>query len=316
MFASQVTTLVAMFLPLGLQEPVENALGPADSRSVENEWYLPTEDGKARLYVWEVGRGTPVIVVHGGFGAEHSYLYDALRGLTEGYRLVFYDQRGSLRSPCARENITFANHVGDLDQLRRELGLERVSIFGHSMGTILCLQFLSDHPENVENLVLAGAPRADTRFEPRLAGELQAFFGREEIQVEIERIRASGLQGAKLDTALWRIQFAGANTFHVERWRTMKGGQSFYNQEAGTAAGKTLPGQWDFTPAIEEHDRPITIINGDHDFVDFGGEYYLELSDRIANLDYVLLENAGHNCWLDDPEGFRGALVAALPDRK
>ena len=117
--------------------PAQGGLAPADSPSVEDEWYLPSADGEARLYVWEVGRGDPVIVLHGGFGAEHSYLYDAVRGLSDRHRFVFYDQRGSLRSPCALEAVRFEAHVADLETLRAELGLERVSLFAHSMGTVL-----------------------------------------------------------------------------------------------------------------------------------------------------------------------------------
>lgn len=114
----------------------------------EPEWYLSC-DG-CRLFVQEYGKGTETVVaLHGGWGAEHSYLLDAFQGVEEAYRLVFYDQRGSLRSPCPPEKISVEKHVEDLDRLRAELGLERITLVGHSMGTTLATMYLDRHPDRV-----------------------------------------------------------------------------------------------------------------------------------------------------------------------
>src|SRR5690606_1496107 len=131
--------------------------------SWDDEWYLRAGEGCAP-YVAEIGRGRPVVVLHGGWGAEHSYLLDAFQGLWEGYRFVLYDQRGSLRSPCPIEGLSVEQHVQDRERLRQELGLERMILVGHSMGTFLAMSYLERHPARVEGLVLLGAllPRAPT----------------------------------------------------------------------------------------------------------------------------------------------------------
>src|SRR6266571_3507998 len=82
------------------------------------EWYLRTEDKAAELYVREVGQGEPVIVLHGGWGAEHSYLLNSIKGLETQFRFIFYDQRGSLRSRCKLEFISLEKHVQDLESLK------------------------------------------------------------------------------------------------------------------------------------------------------------------------------------------------------
>lgn len=120
------------------------------------EWYYRADDD-CTVYVKEIGSGTPVIVLHGGWGAEHSYLLDAFHGLDSQYRLIFYDQRGSLRSPCPDSLISVQRHVSDLEGLRAELGLERALIVGHSMGTFLAMSYLQEHPDRVDGLVLLGA---------------------------------------------------------------------------------------------------------------------------------------------------------------
>src|SRR5260370_29474910 len=49
--------------------------------------------GGADLYSREVGRGTAIIVLHGGPDFDISYLLPDLNRLSLSYRLIYYDQR-------------------------------------------------------------------------------------------------------------------------------------------------------------------------------------------------------------------------------
>ena len=78
------------------------------------EWYLNTKDS-TQIYVKEFGQGKDtVVVVHGGFGANQNYMWKAVDGLENDFHFVFYDQRGSLLSPCKSSKITIDNHIEDL----------------------------------------------------------------------------------------------------------------------------------------------------------------------------------------------------------
>ncbi|HEX7089425.1 MAG TPA: alpha/beta hydrolase [Longimicrobiales bacterium] len=289
------------------------------------EWYLPVTDG-CRLFVKEYGHGTDtVIVLHGGWGAEHSYLMDAFVGLEDRYHLVFYDQRGSLRSPCPDSAISVAAHVADLERLRDELGLNRVHLVGHSMGTYLAMQYLAQHPDRVAGLVLLGTllpqnpPSEDLALASSEPAPLtrEAFFERPAVLEELRKHgldRDSGALSAKDRTNAWRIRFAGVNLYHVERWRQLKGGQVFYNDRAGRAAAETMPESYDFTDALREHRCRIWIIDGDHDYLDFGATHLRRWSARVPNVRLVILEHAGHVAWIDAPAEFRRVLAEALAD--
>ena len=50
--------------------------------------------GPAELYYREIGRGVPVIVLHGGPHFDHRYLLPDMDRLSDSYRLIYYDQRG------------------------------------------------------------------------------------------------------------------------------------------------------------------------------------------------------------------------------
>lgn len=127
------------------------------------EWYLQRED--VDIFVKELGTGKDtVIVVHGGFGANHDYMLDAIKGLEKKIHFVLYDQRGSLLSPTKKENLTFQKNVDDLYSLVKALKLKKAKILCHSMGTLVGMELTKQHPELVSNLVLTGtiAPRSDS----------------------------------------------------------------------------------------------------------------------------------------------------------
>jgi proline iminopeptidase len=282
------------------------------------EWYLRAND-ECTLYVKEFGDGPPLLVLHGGWGAEHSYLIDAFHGLESDYRLIFYDQRGSLRSPCPDSLISVQHHVSDLERLRAELALDAPVIVGHSMGSFLAMSYLESHPDRVGGLVLLGAlipvtPR--TAEEAALYRDQEGAFVAFAEEAQTRQIAQEGLEREDLTekerTYRWRIGFASGNLYHVDRWRQLMGGMVFYNAEAGRAGGRSMPEEWDFLSALRKLPHAVTVINGDHDLVGFGGRLHRQMLGDLPNVEFVLIERAGHNAWIDQPERFREELLRAL----
>jgi len=298
--------------------------GPTEAQipRLSDEWYLVTTDG-CRLYIAEYGRGPQVVILlHGGWGAEHSYLFRALAGLdTTKYRFVLYDQRGSLRSPCADSYISLARMIQDLDDLRASLHEPKVILLGHSMGTFLAMAYLDRHPDRVRGLILTGAvqpgepPSGDPREQQRSDSLAQAFLHRPEIAAQLKR---EGLErdSTALDwrerTHLWRIRdFAGANIYHIERWREVRGGKIFYNPSVGRAIDRTAT-PVDFRPALRRSNCMTQVINGDHDYLDMEGLQWRRQVHDTERIALTILPRAGHAAWIDQPALFRRAVARAL----
>jgi hypothetical protein len=55
------------------------------------------------IYYQLLGRGKPLLVLHGGPGASHDYFLPYLLPLARHYRLVFIDERGSGQSESIEE---------------------------------------------------------------------------------------------------------------------------------------------------------------------------------------------------------------------
>src|SRR5690606_11217368 len=124
----------------------------------ENVWYLPTEDGKARLYISSLGAGDTVVVLHGGPGNNFNYLVDAVRGNLNDHCFLFFDQRGSIYSPVPDSlvnELTLNHLVDDLETLRKATGQEKLTLLGHSFGSLLAISYYIKYPQSVEKVVLS-----------------------------------------------------------------------------------------------------------------------------------------------------------------
>ena len=102
-----------------------------------------------------MGKGKDtVVVIHGGFRANHDYMLDAIRGLEKKYHFVLYDQRGSLLSPAPKEKLTFQKNVGDLDLLLSNsfAKKKKTKIMAHSHGDTGRHGISKQHPDKVSNL--------------------------------------------------------------------------------------------------------------------------------------------------------------------
>ena len=293
---------------------------PAQGTAEGNEeWYLPTPDG-CRLYVYERGQGPDtVVVLNGGFGQDHTYMLPAFEGIEDRYRVIFYDPRGALRSPCPDSLISLQKHVDDLERLRIALGHSSINIAGHSMGTVLAMTYLQQHPNGARAVALLGAipartypEHAGTTMGSRMAQGRDTMRNRPSVLAELRKHgldRDTAQLTPKQKAQAAKIRLAGMAMYRVDRWRQLR---SFYSASAGAAAGRTTPQTYDYTPAIAAHRCRVWVLIGDHDYVDYGLPEHRRWTAAVPNARLVVFRNAGHVLWLDDPVLFRRTLLEAL----
>lgn len=113
-----------------------------------------TLDGRVLSYLDFGGTGRVVLALHGHMDQGASWT--ALAGeLATQWRVIAPDQRGHGASDRAAE-YSRDGYIADAIALLDHLGIEKVVILGHSMGT--AYMFAARHPERVEGLVNVDAP--------------------------------------------------------------------------------------------------------------------------------------------------------------
>jgi pimeloyl-ACP methyl ester carboxylesterase len=184
------------------------------------------------------------------------------------------------------------------------------------------MMYADRFPNRVKGLILFGAlqPKSptttsDSALQAASDSMASAFFQRPELAATLEREglnRDSSQLSARQQTFAWRIRFAAVNIFHVDRWRSVRGGKVFYNSGAASAASRTRPAQYDYTSTLAGLDCPVIVIAGDHDFVDMGAVMHRRWASQVPNVQVAVIVDAGHNVWIDAPDEFRRQLIHAL----
>lgn len=110
----------------------------------------------AKIHYVEAGSGPVVILLHGLGGNTQNWALN-IGALAAKFRVIVPDQIGFGRSDKPVINYRIGTYVDFLEQLCKQLKIERASIAGVSMGGWIAAAFTVAHPERVERLVLIDA---------------------------------------------------------------------------------------------------------------------------------------------------------------
>ncbi|MCM3631657.1 alpha/beta hydrolase [Paenibacillus glycanilyticus] len=119
--------------------------------------YLPANQKKIYYEVYGEKKLPTFLYLHGGPGIG-SYDFNIAQAqlLAPFIRLISIDQRGCLRSDAIEENeeVTFQTLINDFEAVRNYFNLDSWGIIGHSFGGFLAIEYVSRHPEVIENIIL------------------------------------------------------------------------------------------------------------------------------------------------------------------
>ena len=145
---------------------------------------MPIRD--VSLFVDVIGHGQPLVLMHGGPGADHWTLWP-FRNCADQFTLVFYDHRCNGRSTGAPvSSMTWENLTADADALRERLGFERWAVLGHSFGGHVALEYALRYPGSLSHLVLLDTG-GDSHWSQRNAAEVLTKRGYDPKKVELAR---------------------------------------------------------------------------------------------------------------------------------
>ncbi|UPW04427.1 alpha/beta hydrolase [Rhodococcus pyridinivorans] len=102
------------------------------------------------------GSGPALLLVH-GIGDDSSTWQDVIPHLAEKYTVIAPDLLGHGRSDKPRADYSVAAYANGMRDLLSVLGIESVTVIGHSLGGGVAMQFAYQFPHMVERLVLVAS---------------------------------------------------------------------------------------------------------------------------------------------------------------
>lgn len=112
----------------------------------DQEGYVEHEG--VRIYYKTLGRGTPLIMIHGN-GSDHHAFDDLMPYFTPRYRVVLLDSRGHGQSDAGPQKLTTHLMAADVLTLMDKLPVAKAILFGFSDGANIALETAVRCPERV-----------------------------------------------------------------------------------------------------------------------------------------------------------------------
>ncbi len=271
--------------------------------------------GKASLYARDVGKGAPVIVLHGGPDFDHSYLLPDLDRLAASFRLIYYDQRGRGNSAdqVRPEDVTLQSDLDDLDVVRRHYRLESPALLGHSWGAVIALEYALQHANTVSYLILMNpAPASASDYAELRKAYVHKLGADMDRQKEIIASAAYQAGDPEAVTARYRIHFKYALARHEDYEKLMVAMKAAFIRQgaAGIVKARAVEDRlykdtWDLPdynlmPRLATLRIPTLVLWGDQDFIP--KDTSAHIAGAIPGAQLVVLKDCGHFSYLECPD--------------
>ena len=277
------------------------------------------------IYYKAIGRGQPLIILHGGPGASHDYFLPYLLPLARKNRLIFIDERGSGRSQKL-ENLsayTVENMVEDVEAVRQVLELGKISLLGHSCGGVLAQAYALKYQENLSHLILCSTFHSTKKLNAVLKRMKEKMTP--DLRMRIEKMEKEGLYGHGMDyeknrytsqymTAAWGegyFPYLYQNHPDPNYDPIANGNMSWdlYREMWGSNGEFVIDGNMtsvEYTDRLSSILVPTLITVGDNDECD--PSLSKEMNDKIAGSKLVIFPGSGHMTFVDQPTLFISSI--------
>jgi pimeloyl-ACP methyl ester carboxylesterase len=269
-----------LVIPLSLGHAAERwETLPPTPAPVSGETSGHAEVNGIKLYYAIIGSGSPVVLLHGGLG-NSDYWGNQVKALASHHQVILVDSRGHGRSTRDARPYGYDLMADDVVALLDTLEIPRADVVGWSDGGIIGLDLAIRHPDRIGR-VFAFAANTVT------AGVKD---GVEKNPTFAAYIKRAGKEYAALSA-------------------TPKEYDAFVDQ---------ISHMWASQPNWSDADlktikAPVLVVDGDHDEA-IKREHTEYIAATIPGAGLLILPNASHFAFLQDPAFFNAALLHFLGD--
>lgn len=242
------------------------------------------------------GNGDKAVVLVHGFLGGLGYWLPTVNHLSGMFRVVAVDLPGFAGSHDSPPQGTMEGFGDSVIEVLDSLGIDKFMLVGHSMGGLITLKMVLDHPDRIERFVLCGS-----------AASVDAVNRDGALEGLIDVLATENLE-QMAEAAIVRTWFAqGVDSPYYQIG--LDAGRGVTNE----AAIHTLKGVlgWDLNARLGEIKLPTLVIGGDLDQAVPTTEM-IEVWGRIDGASLAILPGCAHNVHLDKPDLFNRVVADFL----
>ena len=265
------------------------------------------------LYYQISGTGKPLFLISMGPGYAPNYLFEVADSLSNDFQVVVLHQRGtglSKMDSISMQNMNMDLYLMDIEELRKHLNFEKISLMGNSFGGIITMSYAVKYPDRIKSFILVGSGGIDLEFLTYFRSNIQSRLSIKEVE-EIqkwsvlikanERVREANYEMLKITVPAYFY-----DKRHTERLLSDIN-EEFYNHLVSDLLWMDLiTKSYDLKPKFKDFKPQVLIIIGRQDIV--GETTAYKTNKSIPSSQLMFIEECGHLPWIEQPEIFYSAV--------
>ncbi|WCT11781.1 proline iminopeptidase-family hydrolase [Mucilaginibacter jinjuensis] len=281
-----------------------------------HEGYVQVKGGRIWYKIVGTGKGTPLLILHGGPGSRSCGDIAGYSALGNDRPVILYDQLGSGFSDRPTDTTLWVlpRFVDEVTALRKALNLKEINILGSSWGAAVVIEYMiTRKPTGVKSVIFAGPLLGTARW----IKDAQILLGQmpKKLQDTIHKYEDLKQYNAPAYVAATDSFYArylehkqypapksplceGAKGFNTEVYNYMWGPTEF--NCIGTLQ------TWTRIPDLHRITQPVLFIAGQYDEARPATMY--EFQKMIKGSKVAIVPNAGHHKLQDNPEAYIGEI--------
>lgn len=275
------------------------------------------------INVETLGEGDPIFFFAGGPGNSHDYMQGNFGHYYNRHRVVFIDMLGRGLSDDAKDasEYSVANDVHIAEEVRKALKLDKISVLGHSYGTVVAQAYAVKYPEQVNRMVLINGFHSGEMWQANC--ESYNRYAKTHFPEKWKQVDSLRHLGYVSSDSIFTELYASFPTKYVyyhntnlkqrvpaEKHRSMN--NEVYFAIIGRDADFFVSGSMmdtDFRRNLGKLNFPTLIVAGRYDGVSTP-EYAVQYKDFMPKAQFVMFEKSGHHPYLEESEKFYKLLDA------
>jgi proline iminopeptidase len=259
------------------------------------------------------GEGPVCILPTPGWGPSSELYYLKCKPLESLFTMVYLDTRGSGRSEQPDPHTyTMKSFAADIEALRKHLGIGTMWLMGHSEGGRILLNCASEPSDHVDGLILVDAPVGITSNDSGRIARMQMRKAEPWFDDAFKAFQKFPATQQEFEAYIKNITpFFFSSMANLENNRDVfeRTSLSFAATQGQSQSDRSSVDPATFLPVMK---IPTLIIVGVDDFIcpPSAAEY---LHREIPNSKLLVIENAGHFPWLEQPQQFFEGIRTFLP---
>ena len=259
------------------------------------------------------GTGKPLFLISMGPGYAPNYLFEVADSLSNDFQVVVLHQRGtglSKMDSISMQNMNMDLYLMDIEELRKHLNFEKISLMGNSFGGIITMSYAVKYPDRIKSFILVGSGGIDLEFLTYFRSNIQSRLSIKEVE-EIqkwsvlikanERVREANYEMLKITVPAYFY-----DKRHTERLLSDINEESYNHLISDFLWMDLITKSYDLKPKFKDFKPQVLIIIGRQDIV--GETTAYKTNKSIPSSQLMFIEECGHFPWIEQPEIFYSAV--------